>query len=59
MSQFRDLVPDCRCHICGGCKHDHEGWLHNWTPKPTTEELAEQIWNEPFFPRTVQGKEED
>lgn len=22
---------DCRCTICGCCKHDHNGWVHAWT----------------------------
>jgi hypothetical protein len=28
------MADDCRCAVCGICKHDHGGWKHEWTPKP-------------------------
>lgn len=27
---------DCRCVICGCCRHDHGGWNHKWKPKEIT-----------------------
>lgn len=32
-----EKVPDCRCNVCGCCRHDHDGWHHQWTPTPLGE----------------------
>lgn len=25
-----EIPPDCRCAVCGVCRHDHHGWVHEW-----------------------------
>lgn len=35
MAEVTQTIPsdDCRCAICGCCKHDHGGWDHAWASR--------------------------
>lgn len=37
------MMDDCRCSICNCCKHDHNGWAHEWTPKTSPEPEADPL----------------
>lgn len=39
---------DCRCSVCDCCKHDHNGWQHEWTPR---EEEQPDISDYASFPQ--------
>jgi hypothetical protein len=34
-------MTDCRCKVCGCCRHDHGGWDHEWTPREEQDHATE------------------